>query len=91
MLIFITNCGSFHNYYKLRQKLLQITAGIINFGVITNCVVTMVSQKPMLNIGKGGDDLLYFFRRRNTAHFVDDCRIFIISYKYRSARFTGNN
>ena len=32
--IFITNYGNFQSYYILRQKLLQITAGITNFDVI---------------------------------------------------------
>ena len=37
--IFITNYGNFQSYYILRQKLLQITAGITNFDVIVNCVL----------------------------------------------------
>ena len=37
--IFITNYGNFQSYYMLRQKLLQITAGITNFDVIVNCVL----------------------------------------------------
>ena len=43
--IFIINYGSLQNYYKLRQKILQITAGITKCGVITNCVVTSLCKK----------------------------------------------
>ena len=41
--MFITNSDSFQNYDKSRQKLLQITVGITNCGVITNCVATVMS------------------------------------------------
>ena len=33
---FSTNYGNFYCYYKLRQILLQITAGVTNYDVITN-------------------------------------------------------
>ena len=36
----ITDYGRFLNYYKLLLKTLQITEGIANCGIITNCVVT---------------------------------------------------
>ena len=32
----------FQNFYKLRQKLLQITAGITNCSVITICIITLL-------------------------------------------------
>ena len=32
----------FQNFYKLRQKLLQITAGITNCSVITMCIITLL-------------------------------------------------
>ena len=40
LLIIITNYVSFQNYYKLRQKLLQITAAVSNRNIIKNYVVT---------------------------------------------------
>ena len=43
--ICITSYGSFENYYKLCQKLLQITAGITDCCVITNCVVTNLKKQ----------------------------------------------
>ena len=49
-LIFITKYDSFQNYYKLRQKWLQITAGITNCGVITNCVVAIETLLLSMNI-----------------------------------------
>ena len=36
-----TYYGSFYRYYKLRKILLQITADIINYDIITNYVVTV--------------------------------------------------
>lgn len=39
-LIFITNYGSFKIYYKLRQKLLQIAGGIMNWSSVAKCTVT---------------------------------------------------
>ena len=32
----------FQNFYKLSQKLLQITAGITNCSVITMCIITLL-------------------------------------------------
>ena len=38
---FITNSSSFKCHYELREILLEVAAGIANYDVITNYVVTM--------------------------------------------------
>ena len=44
---FITYYSSLQCYYKLRKFLLQITAGITDYDVITNYVITIISSNRL--------------------------------------------
>ena len=90
-LIFIINYGSFQNYYKLRQKILQITAGITKCGVITNCVVTSLVKNidtRMISLKSGFSNLSLLLGRwwqsrflRYIASYYIQCKLsFILSY-----------
>ena len=50
VLIFIKNYGSFHDYYKLRQKLLQIVVGSTIWLVLINCSVVTEIIKLLFSL-----------------------------------------